>query len=281
MLVPEIIFESDELLVIDKPAGLIVHSDGRTVEPSMAEWVLKKYPALAEVGEPWISPQGEKILLPGIVHRLDRTTSGVMLLAKTQEMYLYLKQQFTERKIEKTYMVWVYGHPETSSGQVVAEIVRAEIFLAAAPALENPSVVAKRATTSESKKGWAARSTTIDDTRAAITKWKALKETTDAPTGEPASLLEIEPLTGRTHQIRVHISSIGHPVIADHLYAPDRAPLLNFQRPALHASTISLTLAGEQKSFSAPPPKDFHYASLLQNTRIRTGEDSGGYAGHL
>lgn len=257
MLVPEIIFESDELLVIDKPAGLIVHSDGRTVEPSMAEWVLKKYPALAEVGEPWISPQGEKILLPGIVHRLDRTTSGVMLIAKTSEMYRYLKQQFRERKIEKTYLAWVYGHPETSSGQVVAEIVRAEIFLAAAPALENPSVVAKRATTSESKKGWAARSTTIDDRRAAITIWQVRKEIQDKRSGEPVSLLEIKPETGRTHQIRVHLSSIGHPVVADHLYAPDRPSLLNFQRPALHASSIIVTIQGQPQTYQAPPPSDF------------------------
>src|SRR3989338_11403456 len=98
----KVIFEDDSILVLDKPAGLIVHSDGRTQEPSLADWILERYPALASVGKPWISPQGEKILLPGIVHRLDRTTSGVMLIAKTNEMYRYLKQQFRERKIEKT-----------------------------------------------------------------------------------------------------------------------------------------------------------------------------------
>ncbi|MSU73535.1 hypothetical protein EXS56_00140 [Candidatus Kaiserbacteria bacterium] len=71
---PRVIAETDEVLVLDKPAGLIVHSDGRTHEPTLADWILKEYPALTEVGEPWISPQGERVLLPGIVHRLDRTT---------------------------------------------------------------------------------------------------------------------------------------------------------------------------------------------------------------
>jgi 23S rRNA pseudouridine1911/1915/1917 synthase len=232
---PQVIFEDDELLVIDKPAGLIVHSDGRTDEPSVAAWILKKYPSLKAVGESWVSPQGEVILLPGIVHRLDRTTSGVMLTAKTQETYQYLKQQFKERNIEKTYRAWVYGHPSIRAGQVVAEIVR----------------------TSKIPKRWAARPTAIDDPRAAITKWNVLKETNDAATDEPVSLLDIKPVTGRTHQIRVHLASIGHPIIADHLYASDRTSLLGFARPALHGHALTLFIHEEKCTFIAPLPTDF------------------------
>ena len=247
--VPSIIFDSDDLLAIDKPAGLIVHSDGRTEEPSVAEWVLEKYPALKDVGEPWTSPQGEVIPLPGIVHRLDRTTSGAMLIAKTSEMYRYLKEEFKARRIQKTYLAWAYGHPKEKEGTVVAEIVR----------------------TSEIPKRWAARPTTNDDKRAAclrrqaITKWKVLKQTDDA------SLLEIKPETGRTHQIRVHLASIGHPIVADHMYAADRASseealrlagrtCLGFMRPALHASSITLEIKGKRQTFTAPLPNDFKHA---------------------
>lgn len=94
---PIILFEDADVLVINKPAGLIVHSDGRTIEPSVSEWVVEKYPQMKGVGEPWISPQGEVIDRPGIVHRLDRTTSGVMVLAKTQEAHAF------ESSISSTY----------------------------------------------------------------------------------------------------------------------------------------------------------------------------------
>lgn len=238
---PSVLFESKELLVIDKPMGLIVHRDGRTFEPSVAEWVLHHYPELADVGEPWTSPQGETISLPGIVHRLDRTTSGVLLIAKTAEMYQYMKQQFRERKIEKTYRAWVYGHmnPSNSSGQasgtIIAEIVR----------------------TKDVPKRWMARPTTREDARAAITNWTVQKEITDPTTGEAASLLEITPETGRTHQIRVHLASIDHPIVADHLYAAVRNPILGFSRPALHAHGISLVIDGKRHTFTAPLPHDF------------------------
>ena len=230
-----IIAETEELLVLNKLAGLIVHSDGRTQEPSLADWIVEKYPALADVGEPWISPQGERVLLPGIVHRLDRTTSGVMLIAKTPEVYTYLKNEFKERRIEKTYRAIVYGHMDASDGKIVAEIMRS----------------------SEAPKRWYSQPCDGDDKRAAITDWRLLKHLTDPETGELASYVEIYPRTGRTHQIRVHFASIGHPIVADHLYAADRAPMLGFNRPALHAYSISVVLKGEKATFVAPLPPDF------------------------
>lgn len=231
---PTVIAETDELLVLDKPAGLIVHSDGRTKEPSVADWILQKYPALLSVGEPWMSPQGEHIPLPGIVHRLDRTTSGILLVAKTQEAYVYLKNEFKERRVEKVYRAFVYGHMEQEAGKVVAEVMR----------------------TSEIPKKWYARPCEESDKRTAITGWELLKQL------EEAAYLEVRPRTGRTHQIRVHLASIGHAIVADHLYSPDRPPILGFQRPALHAYGISLTLSGQKATFTAPLPADFRAAGL-------------------
>lgn len=232
---PTILAETEDVLVLDKPAGLIVHSDGRTHEPTLTDWLLAKFPALADVGEPWISPQGERVPLPGIVHRLDRTTSGVLLVAKTPEMYTYLKNEFKERRVEKIYRAFVYGHMESREGKIIAEIMR----------------------TSEVPRRWYSRPCDEGDKRAAITGWHLLNHLTDPETGESASYIEIYPHTGRTHQIRVHLASIQHPVIADHLYAADRAPVLGFKRPALHAYRISLTLRDKREVFTSPLPPDF------------------------
>ena len=224
---PTVIAETDDVLVIDKPAGLIVHSDGRTIEPSVADWVLENYPTLRDVGEPWISPQGETIALPGIVHRLDRGTSGVMLIAKTNEVYAYLKNEFKERRVEKTYLAYVYGEMEAEEGRIVAEIAR----------------------TTTPPKRWYAKPREESDVRAAITDWKLLKKLEDA------SYIEVHPKTGRTHQIRVHLASIGHSIVGDPLYALDHPPA---PRMYLHASSITLTLPGGKKpTFTALLPQDF------------------------
>ena len=257
---PEIIAETIELLVLNKPAGLIVHSDGRTEEPSVAAWLLQKYPALAEVGETWVSPQGEHVPLRGIVHRLDRTTSGVMLVAKTDEMYAYLKNEFKQRRVEKTYRAYVYGHMGSAQadsnpsrqGRIVAEIMRS----------------------SEPPRRWYARPCEESDKRAAITEWRLIKNLTTQDIyssvlpvpgwGQKTAIetatayIEVCPKTGRTHQIRVHFASIGHPLVADHLYASSDMPSLGFTRPALHAHSISLSLPDDTTTnFTAPLPADF------------------------
>ncbi len=241
-MTPTILFENDDILVVNKPAGLIVHSDGRTVEDSLAQWVAREFPALRGVGEAWVSPQGESVPLSGIVHRLDRTTSGVVLIAKNDEVYAYLKNEFRERRVEKIYRAYVYGHMEKDAGTIVAEIVRSN----------------------ERPKRWYARPTTSDDKRAAITEWRVLSTNatklrlwgSDKEVDPlPVSLLELRPKTGRTHQLRVHLASIGHPVVSDHLYAPDKPQLLGLHRVALHAYSISLTLpSGEHSTFIAHSP---------------------------
>lgn len=232
-----ILYEDNDLVVINKPAGLIAHSDGRTEEPSVADWMLEHYPHAAEVGEPWTSPQGAVVARPGIVHRLDRDTSGVLILAKTKETYAFLKEQFQNRSTEKTYRAFVYGHPSAERGIIEAEIVRIR---------------------SMPPRWGVAREGEGKKERAAITAWRTLARGADPDSGEKAALLEILPKTGRTHQIRVHLKSINHPVVCDPLYAKGRPAILGFSRTALHALSLGITLpGGERRTFEAPLPADF------------------------
>lgn len=242
---PIIIFENKDVLVINKPAGLIVHSDGRTQEPSVAEWLLRRLPELVAVGEPWVSPQGEIIARPGIVHRLDRTTSGIMIIAKNQEAFLHLKAQFHDRAVEKTYLAYTYGAPKEDAGVIEAEIGRSR---------------------SEPRQ-WSAQFGKKGNLRAAVTEWRVLGRFVDRETGESVGYMELSPKTGRTHQIRVHLKAIHHPIVCDHLYAPKHPRILGFSRPALHAKTLSLTLPdGQHATWEAPLPQDFlHAAELLGN----------------
>ncbi len=230
---PQIIAETPELIVLNKPAGLICHSDGRTVEPSIAAWLAEHYPECRGVGDAWISPQGESVDICGLVHRLDRTTSGIVLVARTQAMWEYLRGEFKARRVEKTYRAIVYGHIAADTGRIVAAIQR----------------------TSDRPRRWIAVPCVDTHRRAAITEWRVLARGADA--GEPWSCVELYPRTGRTHQIRLHMASIGHPVVVDHLYAGERPPLLRLGRPALHALAISLVLpSGKRVSYAAPLPRD-------------------------
>jgi 23S rRNA pseudouridine1911/1915/1917 synthase len=230
-----ILYEDDGVLVINKPAGLIVHFDGRNEEPSVVDWIKDNYPNIKDVGEEWVSPQGVSVARPGIVHRLDKTTSGVMVIAKTQDSFEYLKKQFQDRKVTKKYDALVYGQPKEDSGIIEAEIGR----------------------TKKKPRKWIAEFA-HGKVRAAITKWKVLGRFTDPETSEKISHMELMPKTGRTHQIRVHLKAIHHPIICDHIYAAKQPCLLGFERPALHARELTLALSsGETRTFEAPLPDDF------------------------
>lgn len=232
---PRVIFENDDVLVVDKPAGLIVHSDGRTQEPSVCDWVMARNPEIRGVGEPWVSPQGEVIDRPGIVHRLDRTTSGVMIIAKTQTAHAFLKAQFQARTVVKKYLALVYGHPKEDTGIIEAEIGRS----------------------STQPRRWSAQFGAKGNKRAAITHWRVIKRFEDPETKMPLTLIEAQPKTGRTHQIRVHLKAIKHPIVCDSLYADKKPCVLGFARPALHAWSLSLTLPdGTKAEFEAPMPSD-------------------------
>jgi 23S rRNA pseudouridine1911/1915/1917 synthase len=232
---PHVIAETSDYLVLDKPAGIICHRDGRTIEPSVAEWLAQQYPETRGVGGSWVSPQGEVIPLCGLVHRLDRTTSGVLVVARTQALWDHLKTEFKERRVEKTYHALVYGHLQEEQGRIVAEIARSTV----------------------SPKRWYAKACEETHVRAAVTEWRLIARGV-TPNGEAYSYLEMYPRTGRTHQIRVHLAFAGHPLIADHLYEPEQVPLLGFTRPALHARALSFVMpSGERVHYQAPLPSDF------------------------
>ncbi len=234
----QIIEEMPDVLVINKPSGLISHRDGRTIEPSVAEWLGTTYPALRAIGESWRSPQGEHVAVCGLVHRLDRTTSGVMLVAKTQGMYAALKQALKERRVEKEYVAFVHGHL-ADEGHIAAEIVRSK----------------------EISRRWFARPCDEGNIRAAITDWRAIKR---FEKGGEYAYVQLQPKTGRTHQLRVHLTSIGHPLVGDTRYGGEAA--LGFDRPALHASIITCEIEGKRRTFSAPLPDDFVRALSLVGT---------------
>jgi 23S rRNA pseudouridine1911/1915/1917 synthase len=241
---PQILVETQDIIAVDKPAGLIAHSDGRTEEPSLAEWLIARCPFLAEVGEPWVSPQGESVRVGGLVHRLDRGTSGILVAAKSNEIFAYLRSEFRARRVEKTYHAYVYGHMDAAVGRIVAEIARS----------------------GGQPKRWYAHMCEEADARAAITNWKLVENTADPATGEDAALLELTPETGRTHQIRVHLASIQHPIVADHLYAAERPSILGFERLALHASRIALTLpSGERVEYEVSLASDFPASAIQRN----------------
>ena len=236
---PTVIYEDVNVLVVNKPAGLIVHYDGRNSEPSVADWLLARYPETKEVGEPWTSPQDELVLRPGIVHRLDRSTSGVLILVKNNEAHAFVKAQFQARSIIKKYVAFVYGHPKEDRGTIEAEIGR----------------------TKTTPRRWSAQFGKQGNLRAAITDWHAISRHVDPETDGEVSYLEVFPKTGRTHQIRVHLKAIHHPILCDHIYAPKKPCLLGFERPALHAASISFKLpSGETLEVEAPLPSDFERA---------------------
>lgn len=228
----KILFEDENILALEKPAGIAVHPDGKREEECITDFLLEKYPEILDVGEPMELPSGKKILRPGIVHRLDKDTSGVLLVAKTPQGYEHLKSQFKNREIKKTYHAFVYGVLKDQRGIINKSIGRSAGRIAR----------------------WDV-SNIRGEKREAITKYKVLKNTKEA------SMLEVWPLTGRTHQIRVHLKSIHHAIICDPLYAPKGLSVLGFKRLALHASSIVFKdLSGKEKEVKAPMPPDFKEA---------------------
>lgn len=232
-IVFDVLYEDKDVLVINKPAGLVVHPDGKTKEKTLTGWLIEQYPDIASVGEALALSSGEVIDRPGIVHRLDRETSGVMVIAKNQTAHSLLKEQFQGREIEKEYRTFVYGRIKEDRGTIDRPIGKSKGDF----------------------RRWSAQPGARGELREAVTHFEVLKRGTDV------TYLLVRPETGRTHQIRVHFKAIHHPVVCDRLYAPTRACLLGFGRLALHAHRLSVTLPkGERKMFEAPMPSDFERA---------------------
>ena len=225
-----IIYEDDDIVVLDKPAGLVVHPDGRTKEPSVSEWFVSRYPESVNVGE----SLGD-IERPGIVHRIDKETSGVLLLARTKVGHQILKEQFQKREIEKVYHLFVHGNLKDDHGTINLPIGR------------SASNFRKRSAQRGAK----------GEMREALTYFQVLKRSSD----KSITFVEAKPKTGRTHQIRVHFKALHHPVVCDKLYAPNKPCLLGFECLALHARAITFKdVSGGQHSVLANYPADFQNA---------------------
>ncbi|MES2214065.1 MAG: RluA family pseudouridine synthase [Patescibacteria group bacterium] len=232
-LTPFIIYEDEDILCLNKPAGIVVHSDGRTKEPSVSEWLVSKYPEAKGVGEMIRLEGGEVLDRSGVVHRLDRETSGVLLLAKTQAGFEHLKSQFLERTIQKIYMAFVYGSVKEDHGTL------------SMPIGKSPTDFRR----------YSASRGAFGDMRDAVTHFQVMKR------AEGVTLIEARPKTGRTHQIRVHFQALQRPVVCDSLYAASKPCVLGFNRLALHARKVTFdNLDGETTTVVADFPEDFLHA---------------------
>lgn len=212
----ELIFENDDLMVVNKPAGMVVHPAAGHKSGTLVHAALAHAPQMVGIG-------GEK--RPGVVHRLDKDTSGLILLAKNDQAHRWLQDQFRLRKTIKTYIALVDGKPPTPSGRIEAPIGR-------------DSVQRKMMAITSSGKG-----------RDAVSEYRTLE------VFKYHTLLEVHPLTGRTHQIRLHLKFIGCPVVGDHVYGHKHATL-PINRHFLHAIRLTIQLPGEGKptTFEAPLP---------------------------
>jgi 23S rRNA pseudouridine1911/1915/1917 synthase len=223
-LIPEnipldIVFENKDVIIVNKPAGLVVHPAAGHAQGTLIHAVLAHAPEIEGVG-------GE--LRPGLVHRLDKDTSGLIVLAKNELAQRSLQDQFQSREIKKTYIALVEGQPPSANGRVDATIGR------------DPRERKRMAVVSPAKG------------RNAFSEYKTLEKFPEH------TLLEVSPRTGRTHQIRVHMAFIGCPIVGDKVYGNKRKATLPLNRHFLHAAKLSLRLPGDEQvsSFEAPLASD-------------------------
>jgi len=226
----EIIFEDRDLVVVNKPPGLVVHPGAGHRQGTLLHGLLHHCPELKEIGE---------VERPGLVHRLDKDTSGVIVAAKTDLAHQGLIEQFKGRRVSKTYLALVWGRLPAAAGEISQEIGR------------HPTE--RRKMSAHPRRG-----------KPAVTRWRVLQEFSG-----PLTLMELSPQTGRTHQLRVHLAALGHPVVGDATYGGGAArlgpnpkltglkPLV--QRQLLHAWRLGLThpRSGAALSWEAPLPGDF------------------------
>lgn len=235
----DVLFEDEDLIVLDKPAGLVVHPGPGHPSGTLVNGLLHHCDDLAGVGG---------VLRPGIVHRLDRGTSGVMVAAKNDLAHAGLSVQFHDHSIDRIYHAFVRGTPGSEAGTIDRPVGR--------------HMRDRKKMSIGSRKG-----------RAAVTHWRILERFTPAGT----TLLEIRPETGRTHQIRVHLASMGLPIHGDEVYGRARkgkkSGLPSLLRPALHASVLGFVHPGTQEKlrFEAPFPQDLK--EWLDILRARSKEE--------
>jgi 23S rRNA pseudouridine1911/1915/1917 synthase len=219
--------EDDDVLVVSKPAGLVVHPGAGRPDGTLVNGLLARYPEIAAVGDP------ER---PGIVHRLDRDTSGLLVVARSPRAYEALVRMMADREVERRYAALVWGHPDAPRGVIDAPIGRS---------------VRRRN-----------RMAVREGGRTARTAYAVVESFADPP----VALLECTLETGRTHQIRVHLQAIGHPVVGDPTYGGARQGLA-LGRPFLHAAEIGFAhpVTGERIDVTEPIPADL--AQVLAGLR--------------
>ena len=222
-----VVFENDDLMVIDKVAGMVVHPSLGHDQGTLVNAALAHAPDMEGVG-------GE--LRPGIVHRLDKNTSGLIVVAKNDHTLYWLQDQFRLRQVRKIYMALSDGHPPTPTGRIEAAIGR------------DLSLRKQMAIVPEEKG------------RAAVSEYKVMESFPQH------TLFEVHPLTGRTHQIRLHLAMIGCPIVGDTLYGRKHASL-PLERHFLHAARLEITLPGESqpRAFESPLPAELE--AVLKSLR--------------
>jgi 23S rRNA pseudouridine1911/1915/1917 synthase len=227
-VVPEVIFEDEALLIIDKPAGLVVHPAPGHRVGTLMDW-LRQHLGVSVVK---VFTDPERL---GLVHRLDKDTSGVLVIAKSIISQTAISRQFADRSVKKTYAAFVEGIPSSKSGVITAPVGRSRKV----PTRMSVSTLGRPAETAFE-----------------------IKESL----GEVA-LLNVHPKTGRTHQIRVHLAAIGHPIVGDRTYGSKSVWVQTYgiRRPLLHAERLELThpLSHERVTYQAPWPADFHQAQSV------------------
>jgi 23S rRNA pseudouridine1911/1915/1917 synthase len=241
----QILTQTPDYIVINKPAGISVHASGQREEYTIADWVFEQFPQTEHVGEPLKISNGTIIARHGIVHRLDKDTSGALLIALTQKGYEFFKKQFKDREIKKTYRAFLYGNLKNDHITVQEPIGKHKKDF-------------RKRTTARNSRG---------ELKPAITFFKIIQRI--KIDGEPVMFVEAQPKTGRTHQIRVHAKYMQHPVVSDTLYARTKPKLLGFQRLALHAYSLEYKdFDGFTQKIEAEFPLDFKYAIDIfeQNT---------------
>lgn len=231
-LIPErmpldILYEDEQIIVLNKAAGVVVHPGAGNQSGTLVNGLLAYFPPIRNVGE------ADR---PGVVHRLDKETSGVLLFAKTPKAYKWFVRQFKSRDLSKTYLALVDGKPPTPTGRIEAPI-------------ERDTKVRTRMAVGLRGSG-----------KPAVSEYFSLENFSHH------TLLEVHPITGRTHQIRVHLSYLGVPVVGDEVYGR-RNPSIEMERFFLHASTLAVMLPGERvpRKFEAPLPEDLQ--QILSNLR--------------
>jgi 23S rRNA pseudouridine1911/1915/1917 synthase len=260
-----VLHETDDVVVINKPYGLLTHASGQNVaeEATVVDWFLAAYPAAAGIGDkhvrgvPTAAGQGSNTLIDrsGVVHRLDRETSGVMVLAKTAAAHAHLKEQFHDRTAKKEYRAFVYGHLRDRWGTINRPIGRS-------------ATDPRRRSAEPGSRGHAREAVTDFET---IAKGEYM--------GESFSYAKLLPRTGRTHQLRVHLRALDRPIVGDTLYAEykykqtstaePRSNHLGCDRLMLHAHALTVLLpsASEPERFIAPLPHEFERAAeRIENT---------------